>query len=258
MFVVAVALPTVIVLLLYVSLLIRSLVRNPTLDHLIKLLLLWQTQISGFIAIAAALIGAAVILHQTDIHRRSEKMRRERRADALRTVLPIALMELSNYAARSVVRLSELLARSTTDPIVEPDFRVPQLPDGTLPTLIELITVLDTEHSKPIKTLVGKIQIHHARMRDTRTRAKNDDGNILLRQNVISRMVDAIEIYARCDMLFRYARGDAQTPAVAISRADVAKSVSLLPTCLAEEEELQQEIARRACASQNGIGWPEA
>ncbi len=40
-------------------------------------------------------------------------------------------------------------------------------------------------------------------------RAASQTGSILLRANVVGRVIDSAETYARCENLFVYARGDA-------------------------------------------------
>jgi hypothetical protein len=52
-------------LAVYVVLFMRAMLRQLTLEHLIALLNLWQTQTGATFAIAAALIGAVAILRQT-------------------------------------------------------------------------------------------------------------------------------------------------------------------------------------------------
>lgn len=79
--------------------LVRRLTATPTWKHLIELLYLWQAQTGAAFALAAAVLGAIVIPHQTGTTRRLEETRRTRRADTLRAVLPLILTELADYAA---------------------------------------------------------------------------------------------------------------------------------------------------------------
>ncbi len=71
-------------------------------------------------------------------------------------------------------------------------------------------------------------------------------------------MIDSAEIYARCERLFVYARGEAEVPAAPIAPDDVKRLLFLMPTGLADTGELEREIDRYAQAGQDGSGWPEA
>ena len=79
--------PTVLVGLVYLGLFVRAVFRLPTLQHLITLLVMWQTLIGAAFALAAALIGASAIVQQTTATGRRAVERRQRRAIALRCCL---------------------------------------------------------------------------------------------------------------------------------------------------------------------------
>jgi hypothetical protein len=74
--------PTLAASGLYIFLFLRSMHRHPTLEHLIVLLSLWQTQTGAAFAIAAALLGAVAILYQTETTQRLEEARRKQAKDA--------------------------------------------------------------------------------------------------------------------------------------------------------------------------------
>jgi hypothetical protein len=74
--------PTLAALVLYGCLFVRSMLRHWTLEHLIALLFLWQTQMGAAFAIAAALLGAGAILYQTETTQRLEEARRKQAKDA--------------------------------------------------------------------------------------------------------------------------------------------------------------------------------
>ena len=74
--------PTLAASGLYIFLFLRSMHRHPTLEHLIVLLSLRQTQTGAAFAIAAALLGAVAILYQTETTQRLEEARRKQAKDA--------------------------------------------------------------------------------------------------------------------------------------------------------------------------------
>jgi hypothetical protein len=255
---VGVLVPTLVALAVYVLLLVRSMLRHPTLDHLIALLFLWQTQTGAAFAVAAAFIGAAVILHQTAATRQLEETRRMRRAAGLRAVLPLALSELCDYAARCAEISAGLLAQPNSSPVRALGLIIPSLPDGLVSALTDLIEASEPDHAKPLIALVRQVQIQHARMRDMQRRAGSQTGSLLLRANVVGRVIDSAEVYARCESLFAYARGEATAPAAPIKADDVKRALFPMPTGLADTSELESEIDRYAKDGQNGSGWPAA
>jgi hypothetical protein len=111
------------------------------------LLFLWQTQTGAAFAIAAAGVGARVILDQTATTRRLDERRRERRATALRAVLPLDLMELTDYTSKCAAIYGDLLARPNQFNIHAPDLPFPPLPEGLASRLTELIEATDPDHT---------------------------------------------------------------------------------------------------------------
>ncbi len=254
---IVVAVPTLVATGVYGWLFLRSLVRDPTLEHLIALLFLWQTETGAALAVAAALIGAAVVLDQTATTRRLEECRRARRATALRAVLPLMLTELADYAARCAAINARLLARQSSSPIISPGLGFPSLPLDIVGQMTDLISASKPNHAKPLIILMRRLQIHHARMRDTQRRAWGKDGSILVRANVVHRVIDSAEVYARCEKLFQYARSNTDAPAPAISPNDVQLALFLIPTGLPDVKEMGNEIDRLARVGENGARWPE-
>jgi hypothetical protein len=252
-----VAVPTVVMLGVYGWLFLRSMLRQPTLEHLIALLFLWQTQTGAAFAVAAALIGASVVLHQTATTRRLEETRRERRAAALRAVLPMALTELGDYAVRCAEISATLLTQPNGERIEDPGLRFPPLPAGLVDRLTELIEASEPDHARPLIVLLRRVQIQHARLRETERRASGQGGSILVRARVVGCVIDAAEIYARCEKLFAYARGTAKAPATIISSDDVKSALFPMRPGLSDTDEVKKEIDRYALVDQNG-GWPEA
>ena len=161
----------VLILVLYGGLFLRSMLRDPTLKHLIELLVVWQTQTGAAIAVAAAFIGARAVIHQTKTTERIEADKKARRAVAIRAVLPLTLAELEDYATRSAeiyLRLSPEWERILFK--VEA-VRFPPIPEGLPGRMVDLIEASDPSHGKPLIALIRGVQIHHSRMMESFVRA---------------------------------------------------------------------------------------
>ena len=199
---VAVLVVTALGLGLYGWLFVRSMIRAFTLDHLTTLLFGWQTQTGAAFALAAALIGASVIVQQTTAAENRAETRRERRASALKAVLPLLLAELIDYAGQCAKIAGEVLQhadrravvaqhsqpglfRPPSDPAIldasdwppvpppssaapaelpypRVDQQIPPLPSGFVGQLTDLIEAIPAAHGRPLIILVQRVQIQHS------------------------------------------------------------------------------------------------
>jgi hypothetical protein len=173
----------------------------------------WQTLVAATVAFSAASIAAYVALHNTtrslEHAERSEKHRRMRKHSAVRSVLPIALAELSGYAERSASALNELVGRCDRDTLPQmlasADLVEP-LPTDALGTLAIFIEYSDTVDPVAIEGTAALIQIHDSRLRCL----TRDNRDPLGRQPVVraqleSSIIDAAAIYAAAGLVFDYA-----------------------------------------------------
>jgi hypothetical protein len=255
-----IAIPTSAALGLYGWLFLRSMLRHPTLEHLIVLLSLWQAMTGAAFAIAAALLGAGVILYQTQEARHLADERRKRRAVALRAVLPLALMELSGYAIECATILMRGLRTKPNGLHVDSEppeaihvppgaLLVPPVPNGLESRLTELIETTACNHTRPLIVLIRRLQIQQGRAREMGGRGT------VTRADLIGGVIDAAEIFARCSKLFPYARGETDAPVSALTSNFVKQVLWAMSIDLPDMEPLIKEIELRAKGDQN---WPEA
>jgi hypothetical protein len=227
---------------LYIGLFLRSMSRyHWALDHLIILLVLWQTQTGAAFALAAALIGAGVILHQTQDNRRKEEEQRERRAFALRATLAPSLSKLSDYATRS----AKMLADAFT---ISGHITFPEVPDGLVMQLTAFIEAAKTDHAKPFIVLVTRLQFQHSRMLKLQRQSNLSQTEVLLC------LVGTAEIQARCCELLDYARCETDAPPAVITASDVSFAVSTMKISIPQ---LQKQIDFYAKEGELGLPWPQ-
>jgi hypothetical protein len=116
----AVLVPTMVAAVVYFGLFLRSMARHDwAWDHLTTLLFLWQTQTGAAFALAAALIGSAIILDQTQAARRQEEDRRRLDRKVLATALLCEvnfLMERLDLEEQNYRKLREILRRGLRPP----------------------------------------------------------------------------------------------------------------------------------------------
>jgi hypothetical protein len=173
----------------------------------------WQTLVAATVAFTAASIAAYVALHDTtrslEHAERSEKHRRMRKHSAVRSVLPIALAELSGYAERSVLALNELVGlcdRETLPQMLAPADIVEPLPTEALETLAVFIEYSDTVDPVAIEGTAALIQIHDSRLRGLTRDNRDPAGRQPVdRAQLESSIIDAAAIYAAAGLVFDYA-----------------------------------------------------
>jgi hypothetical protein len=252
-----IAIPILIILGIYVPLFVRSMVEHPELKQFRLLLYLWQTQVGAIFAIIAAGIAATVVLLQISAERRLDETRRLRRASALRAVLPLALTELSDYATNCARTLATLLQQPNSLSANLAGKQFPPLPAGLVGRLMEFIEVSEPNHARPLIVLAKRVQIQHARIRDTQQGMTNQHGSILYQPNLSGRLIDTAEIFARCGALYKYARGNAAAPAAAISPDEVKSALIVMRIELSDMSEIERTIDRYAAHDHDGGPWPE-
>lgn len=167
----------------------------------------WQT----LIAATVALFAAAIAFHNTTRSLREakqlEEMRRSRKHAAVRSVLPLALAQITDYAERTARVLDsaidmcqgQALPRgSLVEDLAQP------LPSETLRTLADFIEY-STIDVRLVEQLVAAIQIHDSRLRAL-VEHNRDPLRFVLKQELVGSIIDAACIHTAAGVMFGYAR----------------------------------------------------
>jgi hypothetical protein len=174
----------------------------------------WQTLTAAIVAFSAASIASYIAVQNTSRSlqqaERLEKHRRMRKHSAVRSVLPIALAELSGYAEQSVHALNELVSKcnvETLPPMIASPGLVEELPSKALTTLADFIEYSDTVDVAAIEGITALIQIHNSRLGTLYRDNRDPSGNRPVTRTDLERsIVDAASIYAGVVAVFDYAR----------------------------------------------------
>jgi hypothetical protein len=174
----------------------------------------WQPLVSvaAIIASVAVAIGAGWIATRNtnrslEENRRLEAHRRSRKHSAIRSVLPLALADVSGYAERSAHALNELVSHCDEEVLPTEMAReslVQPLPSESLETLTQFIEYSDTLDTTIIEATAVWLQIHDSRLRGLLER--NREGTGVVRSNLETNIIDAASIYALVAAGFDYAR----------------------------------------------------
>jgi hypothetical protein len=245
-------------LIVYGTLFLCSMYRHLSLNHFKILSYLWQTLIAGAFAISAAAMSIAAVLYQVRQSQQAEEQRQRRRASALASTFTLALSELCNYASECARICASTFTSLGGEPIRVPGLQFPQIPPSLVKEVADLIEVSEEDNAKPLITLIQRVQIFNARMADVQRRATGPIGSLLVPMNIVGRVIDAAELYARAGVLLGYVRRAAPSPADPINFNDVRRSLFIMPAGISNFQVYQDEIERRFVANGSKPEWPES
>lgn len=189
----------------------------------------WQTLIAGILAIVAAFIGGYFINGQIRASKKMERERIRRQHNAFRSVLPLALSIVIEYAENATTILRQIHGTANNGRIgptaTPPNFT--GIPSEVIEVLRSTVETSEEAVASPIEELLGKIQITGARLRDLHRRMQ-DPSSVVIPVNVESLMVDCATIYARTGTIFLYARRASETIPAELSYKSVKEALSLM------------------------------
>jgi hypothetical protein len=193
------------------------------LDH-------WQTLVAGSLAIVAALIGGYFIHRQIVAGNAIEADRLKRKFDAARAVLPLTLSTLTEYARSANEHLKLILATKNGEAIPRQSAPAapPTVPQIVIDDLRGMIEYSDEPIRGSLRIFVGRLQIQSARLSTltTHLRDTHDNSWSVTASNVESSILDTAEIFARCALLFKFARGDGGAMPGGPSQSDIKSALN--------------------------------
>jgi hypothetical protein len=146
-----------------------------------------------------AQIEAANKLHRENI---------ERNARSVRSNLPLALSEISDYSGQCVDLLSKIFPGFEEDENIELQIEVPELPITALSIVTELISLTEEKNAEKLQSLLRFIQIQHSRLKSLQGNISPNRPNsdLIIKSNLHSNVLDAFALKRMTDHFFYYAR----------------------------------------------------
>jgi hypothetical protein len=185
----------------------------------------WQTLIGGLIAIGAAFIAARAVKNQISASDRQEQERYRRRMNASRSLLPLALRSLNQYARDSAEFMKGIIDRSSQSMLVQPD--VPEQIIAELATVIEATEDMNVIHN--IRKMIGNIQVLDSRMLAIGGRTRSDPTTVRLQSfDFPDLSILAATIHAQSDALFDFARFEVETVPEHVTWMSVTNSLKVM------------------------------
>lgn len=210
----------------------------------------WQTLISGLLAIFAALIGAFFVYHQTCQTRNFELDRLNRRHAAARSTMPLLLSNIVGYS-RTVGRdLRRLYLEGRGADIRREaliNWEIPQVPKGEIAALASVIEAASNDVAQVIADLLGRLQVQSSRLNSLKADITGDTavGRKFLKSELEEYILDIADIHARCEILFAYARREAEKVQPVPLVADKLRALFLMGFHEHDFDNLRSSVERR-------------
>lgn len=181
---------------------------------MIEILNTWQTLIGGVLALAGAVITVWVLNRQS-------REATQRKARALRAMLPNQLSSIHSYSIESIRWLKSVREKSTlleSGQYGNQSVSVPTCPrpdTAAVAFLQDCVEHFDREPSRFVAILLSKIQVHHSRVSDLFDYFTNyplyETKLIGVSKNIDEFLANAVDLDANAKQLYPYARFEIDT-----------------------------------------------
>jgi hypothetical protein len=178
----------------------------------------WINRYQTIIAVAGAFAGAwstiRAVREQIAHSDKQEKQRRDYEEYAARSIMPLALSHITDYAGKCIVALVGVLQsrKGITSRVGSSSlsFTIPDFPKTVIEPLQNLVKYSEKEYADQISYLLAFLQIQHGRLSQLQANLKGPAGSsttiIVTDFSIQSAIFDAAELYSKAEMLFEYAR----------------------------------------------------
>jgi hypothetical protein len=172
----------------------------------------WQTLVAGIIALVGAWWTVRGIRSQINQTIEFERDQHEREERAARSVLPMALSELAQYATDCIKLLEPYAPVTGNGPKIPAGMAAPRIPEGILGPMQASAKSANATTAGDIAGTLAWMQAQHSRLEGLIQRAAERPGKDIWNIEAIGAIMDAAELHARCAMLFPYSRGSTPDP----------------------------------------------
>lgn len=212
----------------------------------------WQTLVSATIAMIAAALAYYNTTRSIRHARQLDSEKRARKHAALRAVLPLALSDITRYAAATVNELKEMIERCDREALPKNSatsgLSDEAVPSKSLDGLAEFIEYSEAMDARLIEITLARIQIHQARLQSLLVSDKSAH-SVVTRHQLESLVVDAAIIYAGASSFFAYARRAAEHPPMELSWDSVGGALHNMNVWAEAYPRVHEDLSRRERAS---------
>jgi hypothetical protein len=186
----------------------------------------YQTLVAALIALAGAWWGVSAINRQILQTEQFEQTRLASKRAASRSVLPLTLSAICDYAEDCVRTLQNLLEKCESGLLPESVniCRIPDIQPEALGAIKEMTEAARPHERDTLSSLVEAIQIQRSKMRRVLSERRGN-GQPVLAACLEGYIVDSAEVYARSSGLLLYSRRLAEIPQATVTANDVERAL---------------------------------
>ena len=206
----------------------------------------WQTLISGLVASIAAFVGARYLYLQIQQIRQQERDRLDRHHKTARAMLPLVLsliMEYTESVARSLAPLRSDADNATVPTTTIRSWKIPPIPKNETESLANVISSAPDDVAQIIAELLGEIQVLASRLRSVKFRGVSETR--VHKGEIDLHIRGAAKVYARCELLFPYARRETDEVRSETTDAQIRSALFVFGF---RDEDLRDILTQRANA----------
>jgi hypothetical protein len=178
--------------------------------QIVKFFYDWQSLLAGFAAIGAALIGGNYILKQIQLSKEQAAERTRSRHAAARSMLPLALASITQYATECAGELKRLHHASQGNAVPKSALEAiitPTLPVAAIAELKPLVESSGEAMELAIADMLCAAQVLSSRLGSLkRPRDPATSTHTVVVHYLEAVIIDSLEVYARAASLFDYGR----------------------------------------------------
>jgi len=201
----------------------------------------WQTLLAGTLAIVASAFAARAVVIQTASAELAEQKRLTAAAKetelqttraliAARSVMPMTLNALAEYAEAVAEASMTVIARAPGHRIRLTADRLPSLPNApseAIPNLQAFVLAAPVEMGPYVADLLSDVQLLSANATNTWRRTAGDEGQVVVKDNYRFLVARAAVLHARISELYPFARRETEIVPTKPEHADVHTALRL-------------------------------
>lgn len=201
----------------------------------------WQTLLAGTLAIVASAFAARAVVIQTASAELAEQKRLTAAAKetelqttraliAARSVMPMTLNALAEYAETVAEASMTVIARAPGPRIRLTADRLPSLPNApseAIPNLQAFVLAAPVEMGPYVADLLSDVQLLSANATNTWRRTAGDEGQVVVKDNYRFLVARAAVLHARISELYPFARRETEIVPTKPEHADVHTALRL-------------------------------
>ena len=165
----------------------------------------YQTLIGAALALGGAFLAFSAVRQQIAQAERHAADKEKRDSNAARAVVTHALSKLNGYAS-GCVRALKSCRPTEGQHFARGRLHLPEFPEEVIPVLQDAVRYSDPPVAAQFADLIAQTQVQKARIESAVNKSNDSEQSDLTFTELQDRIIDAMDMYARTEILFDYGR----------------------------------------------------